>query len=145
MFLGVKRQRVESVCVCVDVWKCVRFCAFFKGENDNTHISSHDFGTPATTPNSQTQSELLGRFAASPYNASAACRRPWLVEPGAPDTVKSKICRSPACSRHLVMLLLVNSTGLLNRVGGMPRSAFTARPRSGRVISTHTLTIRPSL
>ena len=45
--------------VCVDVWKCVRFRAFFKGENDNTHISSHDFGTPATTPTSHTQSELF--------------------------------------------------------------------------------------
>ena len=36
--------------------------------------------------------------------------------------------------------------GLLTRVGGMPRKRYTARPRSGRVTSTHTRThvpIRP--
>ena len=77
----------------------------------------------------------LGRFAASPFTSFAACRRPCFVDPGALDTVKSKICRSPACSRHLVMLLLGNSTDLLNRIGGMFRSACTARPRRGRVVT----------
>ena len=60
--------------------------------------------------------------------------------PGRPGHGEIKDLLVPAFSRHLVMLLLVNSTGLFNRVGGMPRSAFTSRPRSGRVTSTHTNT-----